>query len=155
MIYDSFDNAGLYVCTHPKLRKGLDFLRGLQGEKAASLPDGRHEIEGSDVFALLSSYDTEPEEARRFEAHRTYLDIQCVLSGNELIYWADVGALEPDGGYSEEKDIIFFQGSSSTALHLRPGYFAVYFARDAHKPCCSLKAAEPVRKALVKIALSP
>ena len=150
MIFDVFENAGLYVCAHPKLKKGLEFL---QGEDLASLPDGRHEIEGADVFALLNSYTTEPEEARRFEAHRTYLDIQCLLSGNELIYWADADALQPDGGYSEEKDIIFFKGSSSTAAHLRPGCFAVYFPRDAHKPCCSLRAAEPVRKALIKIAL--
>jgi YhcH/YjgK/YiaL family protein len=150
MIIDAFRNCDLYLDIHPGLKKGFDFLRN---EDLASLPDGRHEIQGSNIYALLSSYKTESEEAKKLEAHRRYLDIQSLVSGNELIFWADIETLEPAGDYSEEKDIIFFKGSSPSALHLRPGYFAVFFTADAHKPGCSLQTHEPVRKALVKIAL--
>ena len=59
------------------------------------MEDGRHPIDGEAIFALVSTYETEPEGARSFEAHRKYIDVQYLLSGREIIHWAgrELGSL--------------------------------------------------------------
>ncbi len=45
----------------------------------------RYDLDGNNLYALLSEYMSKNEENARYEAHRKYLDIQYVVSGRELI----------------------------------------------------------------------
>ena len=54
MIYDTLANAYLYQGISDRLQKGLDFLIH---SNFASLPDGRYEIDGDDVFANIARKD--------------------------------------------------------------------------------------------------
>jgi YhcH/YjgK/YiaL family protein len=103
------------------------------------------------VYVLMQSYTTKPEIEARLEAHRRYLDIQVVLEGREIIYWAPIEGLEADGAYSEERDVIFYKGSVPGAVTVSAGCFAIFYPQDGHKPCCHWGAAAPVRKAVFKV----
>ena len=46
-------------------------------------PLGKHDIDGDNLFYLISEDTTEPQAARRAEYHARYLDIQIVLRGSE------------------------------------------------------------------------
>jgi biofilm protein TabA len=46
-------------------------------------PLGKHDIDGNNLFYLISEDTTEPQAARRAEYHARYLDIQIVLRGSE------------------------------------------------------------------------
>ena len=46
-------------------------------------PLGKHDIDGDNLFYLISEDTTEPQAARRAEYHTRYLDIQIVLRGSE------------------------------------------------------------------------
>jgi YhcH/YjgK/YiaL family protein len=115
------------------------------------LEDGRHAVEGDEIGAVLATYDTEPESARSFEAHRRYIDVQYILSGREIIYWAPAEELTPAGGYSEKRDILFLSGEARARLRLTQGSFALFYPEDAHKPNCAWDNPERVRKVVVKV----
>ncbi len=150
MIADSIESTGLYAGLGPGIRKALETLRagGLSG-----LADGRHEIDGDRVFVLMQTYTTKPEVEARLEAHRKYLDIQVVLEGREVMYWAPLEGLEPDGAYSDEKDVAFFKGAAQGVLPVAAGHFALFYPQDAHKPQCAWGGPGRVRKAGFKVRL--
>jgi biofilm protein TabA len=152
MIVDTLAQSGRY--------RGIAFLldKGLQAAArlAASPPaDGKHELGAPGLTASLSSYTTDDPGSKLFEAHRRFIDIQVVLSGSETLYWAPLSSLQAREEYSEEKDISFHDGPAGVAVPLVPGWFAVLFPEDAHKPGCTQIDAGPaaVRKLVIKVAL--
>ena len=150
MIIDTLANASRYRGIAPLLDRGLGEMERLAG---SPLADGRHELAGQKLAAVFSSYRTEDPEAKPFEAHRRFIDIQVVLQGRETLYWAPLTSLEPRGEYSEANDVAFFTGSAGIAIPLEPGWFAVLFPQDAHKPGCLRGGPSQVRKLVIKVAV--
>ncbi|MCC6345866.1 MAG: YhcH/YjgK/YiaL family protein [Nitrospirales bacterium] len=150
MILDAIENFMRYCTVGSGLHTGFTFLR----EERDGLPDGRYPIVGEDVFALVQTYDTGMPDAKRWEGHRKYIDIQYLLSGKEEIGWAPVSSLAITSPYSDEKDVLFFrEGSVTSPLALVPGIFAVFFPDDAHRPGCALGPPCSVRKVVVKVRM--
>ena len=149
MILDRLENASLYSSLSANLQKGFEFLNNTDLE---SLTTGRHEIDGKKVFALVSEYDSKEHSECRLEAHRTYTDIQYIVSGKEAIGYALLGNQEVLVPFSEEKDIAFFTGEN-TPLILETGMFAVFFPQDVHRPCMQINGPEKVKKVVVKVII--
>lgn len=147
MILDRLENASLYSSISDNLLKGFNFLHTTD---LKALPVGKHEIDGSNVFALVSEYDSKEHADCRLEAHRTYTDIQCIVSGREAIGYAMLGNQEVLVPFSEEKDIVFYSGES-TPLLIETGMFAVFFPQDVHRPCMQIDGPEKVKKVVVKV----
>ena len=137
----------------PHFEKGLAFL---QRPDLAMLADGSLPIDGENVFAEVQSYVTKPASEARFEAHRTYIDIQYVVSGEETIAWAPIEMLHVDAAYIPERD--FMLGTVAAGhivlVPLRTGQFAIMFPSDAHAPRLSTNDAVAVKKIVVKIRAS-
>ena len=108
MIYDTLEHMENYFQKGSPIHKALCFAQGFDTSK----PDGRYEIEGDSLYALVSSYGTSPAEDRRFEAHRKYIDVQVLLEGEEKIETSFASDLKPLQEYFEPKDIIFLATSS-------------------------------------------
>ena len=150
MILDILENRSRYTGVSPEIERALEYLASTD---FSALEDGKHPIEGDELFALVSTYETEPESVRSFEAHRRYIDIQYILSGREIIYWAVLQELAPKDEYSVEKDIVFLSGTERARLQLSPGSFAVFYPQDAHKPNCTWENPQQVRKVVVKVRI--
>ena len=148
MILDIIANRGRCRGLGARIERALDYLANTD---FAALQDGRQEIDGDEIYALLMSYETEPESARSFEAHRQYIDIQFILSGREIICWAPLEELAPAGEYDDGRDIIFLGGDPRARLQLTPGSFAVFYPEDGHKPNCAWDGPGPARKVVVKV----
>lgn len=153
MIHDHIANAGRYRAIHPRIAAALRYLETFD----ESTPDGRYDLEGDDVFARPHSYTTEPEDRRRWETHRRYVDVQYLVSGRERIYHAPATQLSGALPYDPEKDVVHYAGPAGEVsdLVLRAGEFAVFFQDDAHKPSVAVDEREPVRKIVVKVDLGP
>lgn len=129
-------------------------LAFLDGKNPATLPPGRHDIEGDRIFAMLNDAVTESADMRRFELHRRYIDIQVLLSGLEVQLYApepesQAGLLEDD---LEAKDIAFYAHPARyNRVNLIPGDYAIYLPGELHCPCCSTGAGETIRKIVFKI----
>jgi biofilm protein TabA len=149
MILDTIDHSVRYEPLHPRLRLAFSFLRGMNGQEA----DGRHEIDGDDVFALVQRVITKPIAEVEFEAHRRYIDVQYLLEGEETILWAPISAItETVRLYDETKDVAKWRlVHPHTPLRLRPGTFAIFYPEDAHSPCVAAPEPGPVTKVVIKV----
>src|SRR5512134_526194 len=83
-------------------RKALDFLRM---QDCTALAEGTVEIDGQRVFAIIQSYETENPDLARFEYHRRFIDIQVILSGEEIIGWSPSERMTVVDPYNQNKDI--------------------------------------------------
>lgn len=150
MILDSLANAALYRALGARIAAGLDYLAGFD----PSTPDGKVELDGTDLYAAVQSYDTAPGAEKKWESHRRYLDIQYVASGTERILHAPTGLLAPRTEYNDQKDVLFYEDpDAASSLLLRPGDFVVFWPGDAHKPGLMAGAREAVKKVVVKVRL--
>lgn len=150
MIYDKLSNASYYEKQNAKFVKAFDFLRKCESEFPAP---GKYIIDGDDVYAAITEYISFSEDEVKWEAHRKYLDIQYVFSGEELMGVGDCADMvEP--AYDEKKDCaLCSEMVSSFAVPMREGWFAVVYPQDAHKPRCAMGEKSFVRKVVVKIKI--
>ncbi len=148
MIYDKLEHIGNYFPAGSPISRAVRFACEFDTQK----PDGRYEIEGDEIYAQVSSYETCPAEERRFEAHRKHIDVQILLKGEEKIEVSLVDDMETIEEYSEAKDITFLKAPPVPAsIVLVPGYFAVIRPHEIHRPNCQLGAKRQVRKIVVKV----
>ncbi len=149
MIIDKLENADFYKGENVNLEKGFEYLKNAD---LANLEIGRYEIDGKNVFALISEYESKAHQDCRLEAHQAYADIQYIVSGREAIGFAPLNGQTLTSEYNPEKDIAFFSGET-TQLILETGMFAVFFPQDVHRPCMQISDPEKVRKVVVKVKL--
>lgn len=150
MILDTISNWQLYADVHPNVKKALQYLANLPTD---DLQEGRHDIDGDRVYALIQLYDTEPADDRKFEAHQDYIDVQYVHRGTETIYWQVADSLTPIGPYDSDSDCILYKDAKASALRLTDGMFTILYPHDSHKPCCVADMLSPVQKIVVKCRL--
>jgi biofilm protein TabA len=138
----------------PALRKALAFLQQIEANPGGRpLADGRIEIDGSNAYALVQSYETQAGGDWVFEGHRKYLDIQYVVSGEEVIGWAFIDRAAVTMPYDAAKDAWLgtIPAAEITPVRLAAGQLAVLYPTDAHAPKHAAGAPGPVKKIVVKV----
>ena len=153
MIVDSTKFMGRYKGLNEGFDKAIAFV---EDTDLSSLETGRHEISGSDVFALVQKYTTYPEADRFMEVHGDYADVQIMVSGTEAIYFAGSSeGMDEYQAYIKEKDCALYNSEiEHTAVILRDGEFAFLYPGELHKPCCSLNEDCEVAKIVIKIKMT-
>jgi YhcH/YjgK/YiaL family protein len=146
MIIDHIKNASLYFGLHQRLAAGLCYL---QSTNLDGFKPGRYELDGSNLFILISEYETKPKEAGRWEAHRRYFDIQYLIKGEECIGFSSLEFCRR-GSYDEDKDFQEIVLAEGELMTLRPGMFMILGPQDAHMPGLVSARPQPVKKAVVK-----
>jgi len=149
MILDNLSQCHRYTTTLPGLAKAFEFLKKVD----ATLPTGRHEIDGDRVYASVQRYTTKPVEQGALESHQKYTDVQFIITGRETILWAPLSAMkEVTQPYNAEKDIAFYgMVPGTTPVRLGNGQFAIFFPEDAHAPGLQWDGAGEVMKVVVKV----
>ena len=147
MIIDKTSNSHLYENISERICKSFEYIKITD---LNNLPPGKYPIDGENIFALVSEYQTKPESEGKLEAHRKYIDVQYVISGEELMGYAPLGTqhiLEP---YKEENDIVFFKGDKSFTK-VPAGMFAIFFPEDVHLPGIKTEESVKVKKLVIKV----
>jgi YhcH/YjgK/YiaL family protein len=147
MILDHLENATLYYRLGDRLAVAL---RALQKPELLRADDGRHELQGADVFALVQRYDTKPRDQGRWEAHRRHIDVQYVVSGTEVMGHAQLAGMTVTEPYNAEKDVVFLDGQGNF-ITVAAGMFAIFHPHDAHMPGLAVAVPAPVHKIVIKI----
>jgi YhcH/YjgK/YiaL family protein len=147
MILDALENAARYAGLKAGCSEAFGFLDqpGLQ-----ELPDGKYEISGDSVYAIVDRTQGRQVADAQLEGHRRYLDIQYVISGDESMGWRPRAGLVNSVAYDEAKDLEFFEGEPQSIVRVPPGSFAVFLPSDAHLP---LIGDGPIHKVVVKVAI--
>lgn len=131
-------------------QKAFAFLNTL----TPTTKDGKYEVEGEDIFAIVMSYNTLKREDAVVESHQKYVDIQATLRGVEGFECFSIDMLTTKTPYDILKDIIFYENSaiSHSHVHVKEGYFVMFFPHDAHMPCLMVdKKEKNIKKVVVKI----
>jgi biofilm protein TabA len=135
----------------PLIQKAMDYLLKTD---FSSMENGKYEIDGDRIFALLQETGTEAKALRKPESHNRYTDIQYLISGEETIVYASRdGAVVSE--QLDDKDLFFYEKvGPETDLILHPGMYAVFYPQEIHRPCCLVSASGRIRKVVLKIDLS-
>jgi YhcH/YjgK/YiaL family protein len=149
MITDVLEKSDLYA--HIDNRLAIAF-RYLQTTDFSKVEIGKYEVEGKEVYAMVSEYNTKNREDAKWEAHQKYADVQFLVSGEEKMGYAPVNALEIKEAYNAEKDIVILKGSGDY-ITVKPGMFVVFFPHDGHQPCVAVNGSAPVKKVVVKVLM--
>ncbi len=148
MILDVLEQWPRYRRMHSRFDAAFSWLAG---QDWAATADGKHAIVGEEVFAIVASDAGRGREKSPLEFHQRYIDIQFVISGDEVIGWQYLPPESPlRASYKAEKEIGFLANPAPLWIPVQEGYFAILFPTDAHAP---LAGSGPVRKAVVKVAV--
>ena len=148
MILARLDHADVYAGLNPHFAKAFAFLaqKGL-----AEFAEGKHDIDGDDIYAMVIRGTGEPRSQVKLEVHRKYIDVQYMISGPDDMGWKDRRLCEDsEGPYDPQADAELFSDTPSTWITVGAGDFAIFFPEDAHAP----GAAEgDFHKIVVKVAV--
>ena len=149
MIKDRLVNAETYYPLSERLQQGFEWLKAADLE---TIPDGRYEISGDEVFANVQSYETKDDAP--YEAHRKYIDIQYMVKGLEKVGVSDYSNCSSKEDYSAAKDVEFLNCDICDSYQiLEEGEFLVFYPQDAHQPSLNPDSKLSVKKVIVKVQI--
>ena len=147
MILDITGRLTRYAPVHPLFPAAAEFLGR---PDLADLPDGRHEIGGNDLYAIVIRDRGRSRDDAQLEVHNDRIDIQVVLEGTDDMGWKSRSAcMVPVSDYDPEKDVQCFEDRPDTWVQVHSGQLAVFFPEDAHAPMISPGL---LHKVVIKIA---
>jgi YhcH/YjgK/YiaL family protein len=153
MIVGDVSAISAQAALNSRIEQGLNFL---STARLAEQLDGRIEIAGGQVFAILSSYHTRSmTKTIEVEGHRRYLDLQYITQGEETIGWAPDSAVPTPSPYDHEQDAWsgYLPAEQLSWVHLTSGMGMLLYPYDGHAPQYTPGKPTPVRKVVVKIAI--
>jgi len=105
-------------------------------------------------FALEQVYVSKNRDECFFESHKKYIDVQCIVEGEEIIEVTNVNNLAVAMNYDKELDLIKYGDiDQSSSIILKKGDIAIFYPEDAHMPCIKLNDFSKVVKTVVKVAV--
>jgi YhcH/YjgK/YiaL family protein len=147
MIVDKIENSGLYKNLSERIKRSFDYIKQTDLKK---LQPGRYDIDGDNIFAMISEYQTKTESEGKLEAHKKYIDVQYVIEGEELMGYAPLGNQQTLEAYKEENDIIFYKGEK-VFIKVTEGMFAIFAPEDVHMPGIQSEKKSLVKKLVIKV----
>jgi YhcH/YjgK/YiaL family protein len=151
MIVDQLSASAAYASLHPLFPKAFAYLRSFD----VQTEDGKYELQGPDLIAIVQRYQTAPSADKLWEAHQIYGDIQVVYHGLENCGHADQKTLVVTKPYIAEKDVEKYAAPTapSALLTLGRGNFAVFHPQDGHQPGVQFGASGEILKVVIKFRL--
>jgi YhcH/YjgK/YiaL family protein len=151
MIIDTLQNAHLYHNLGPQFVKAFQYLSTTD---FSQVPKGKYEIDGTSVFAIVNEYDTIPTSGEQMEAHKKHIDVQYIVSGEELIGHDFLQGQTPSKAYDEEADFMLFGQPPLFFSQLKQGMFGIFYPTDLHMPNILAGKTTPVKKVVIKIRIN-
>jgi YhcH/YjgK/YiaL family protein len=149
MITDLLVNSHLYLPINSKFKKAFNFLKN---EDLLNLNPGKYEIDGKNIYGVVSNYLTKPMKEGLWEAHRKHIDIQFLVTNKEQIGYTNLNHVKTYKEYDDNEDIEFFKGEGNY-LPIRAGIFVIFYPQDVHMPGIAIDKPESVKKVVIKILL--
>lgn len=112
------------------LQQAISIIESIDLEK---IENGKYKI-ADDFYYNVFEYEPKLEKDIEYEAHREYIDIQCLVRGIDKLMVTDVKDLDLSVDYNSEKDVAFYKNNDNQSCTiLRPGSLVILYPKDAHK----------------------
>lgn len=149
MIYGNLEYLKNFKGLEDKVKKALEFSKE---KDLVNYAPGSYEIDGDDLFVNIVEYDTKEVSERFWEAHREYIDVHVIFTGNEKIDYNFIKDLNFKE-YVKKDDFVSLEGEAKQSLILSTDDFAVLYPEDAHMTALKVNGSEKVKKAIFKVKL--
>jgi len=133
--YKNFDSALYFL-------QNTDFL---------NIKPGRYEVSGDEIYYTISDYKTIPIKDGTLEGHKKYIDIHCIIEGDELIGYASLNDQAIIKAYDSEKDYALYKGNVNL-IKMVPGMFAIFYPNDLHMPGLN-NIETKIKKLVIKVKI--
>lgn len=152
MILDRLENAHLHHALGAEVAMALAYLRRTD---FTGVPNGRHELDGQRVYAVVQRYRPKPPAEAKWEAHRQYLDVQYMAQGSERMGCTPLcDGLTVRQTYDPQQDCALYDANGEL-FTLQAGSFVIFTPHDVHSPGLAIDGADTgeVCKVVVKCRL--
>ena len=130
--------------TFTRLHRAFDYINS---HDLSLLPLGKTVID-DDIY--INVMETETKMENIFEAHRDYIDIHCMIDGEEAIEIAPVEEMKVTEEYNSENDCVL--GTASGERHIvKSGQYCITMPFEAHSPALAVTTPRKIRKAVFKV----
>ncbi len=148
MIYDRLSNLKQYGPLPYGIPKAVDYLLWTDFSR---VPEGRFELDGDRLVAIVQRYATRPLVEAEWEVHRRYADVQYIVEGAERMGHALLDPRLPvKQPYDERQDAALLDAHGSF-FRVAAGEVAIFLPHDVHAPCLAINDhIGQVRKVVVK-----
>lgn len=150
MVLTTKENLKRYCSLSPRFAAAFTALA-----KLAEIPfkPGCHPVDGDNIFINALEYDTQIENGALMEAHKIYIDVMWIISGNEQIAISPLAnATEITSPYDVSGDAVLTKiPANCTYLQMNPGSVCILFPEDAHAPGLSTAAPSHIQKLIAKV----
>lgn len=125
-------------------------FRFLKEHDLKTIAKGKYPIDGDNVFATVTEDPTKDFEKTNWESHKKYVDLQCIISGDEKMGVWPVDEATVTKPYDEQKDVANYtaEGKFYTG---NTGKFFIFFPKNAHRPGITPGGNQPVKKIVIKV----
>lgn len=144
-------NDALTGVADPALLRALDYFRR---HDMAHMEKGSYPIDGQELFVNVVGYETKPLTDTIWEAHRHYLDVHVLISGEERIDLNRISRLRA-APFCEEKDYLPLTGEANCTVVLQPGDFLICYPEDGHRTAIAADEPCAIKKAIFKVRVRP
>ncbi|MBC7889533.1 MAG: YhcH/YjgK/YiaL family protein [Ferruginibacter sp.] len=115
-----------------------------------SLPKGKYPIDGDNVTASVTEDPTKDFENTGWESHRKFIDVQCIISGEEKMGVYPITESVVIKEYDDKKDVANYTTPGKFYI-AGPGMFFIFFPSDAHRPNITPGGNKLVKKIVIKV----
>jgi biofilm protein TabA len=140
--------AKQYEANKASWDKAISFLRDRNMEL---ITPGRYEIDGDNVYAMVTESPGKEPDSSAWEGHRKYIDLHYVIKGRERIGIISSNSLKVTKPYDEAKDAENYYYPNGKFYLATPEIFFIFFPGDAHQPGVKVGSDEPIKKLVIKI----
>lgn len=150
MVIDHLSNCEQYAHLKPGINKAFAYLLNTDLQ---NVEPGKYKIDGDNIFAIVQEYHTLDAATEQMEAHRKYIDVQYIISGEELVGHAFLSDQQLSKEYSEEDDFLLVPDVPDFFTCFKAGMFMIFFPTDLHMPCIKIEKPATVKKVVIKVKL--
>lgn len=134
-------------------KRCMEAVNYLAQLKIEDLTLGMHEV-NNEFFYNVQEYETTDEPNKLYESHRKYVDIQLLISGEEILQVTDIDRMQVAKTYNPEKDYILYKPSAiSSGTILRPGSVMILYPKDGHRSMRFNSTGSLVKKIVGKVLI--
>lgn len=151
MIYGYIKDLGTYKGMSKNLDIAIDYILD---KKYLNNHFGKNEILGDKVyFNCPEKPCTKVTETAELEAHKKYIDIHVVISGEEVIAYSDLENCELTKPYDEEGDYYLLKAKYENKFLMNSEKFLIFFADEPHLAMLAKDEPQEIKKVIFKVAV--
>ena len=136
------------INSNPYYIKALEYIKT---HDLNVLPNGKHIIDGDNLWVNIMDADLRTQKDAKFEVHNRYIDIQIPLSVSEQFgVKPRKDCTMPIGEFNQDNDFILFADEIETIETVKAGEMIVFDTDMAHAP---LIGDGKIHKAIFKVKI--